>query len=132
MIRMHSRAHLPTPRNRTRTRALLLAMSLGLCAAANAAGQQFRGALVGTVTDPAGALVSDARVTLSGIATNTTLATRTNGGGFYVIEYIPPGRYRLRVEATGFRALTLEAIEIRVGDRLTLDHRLTSAGSSRP
>ena len=41
-----------------------------------------------------------------------------------MIEYIPPGRYRLRVEASGFRPVTLEAIEVRVGDRLTLDHRL--------
>jgi Carboxypeptidase regulatory-like domain len=124
MIRTQAGAESHTPRNRGRARALLLAMSLGLCAPAIASGQQFRGALVGTVTDPAGALVPEARVTLTGIATNTTIATRTNGDGFYVIEYIPPGRYRLRVEASGFQPVTLEAIEVRVGDRLTLDHRL--------
>jgi Carboxypeptidase regulatory-like domain/TonB dependent receptor len=124
MIRTQARAESHIPRNRARSRALLLAMSLGLCDPGIASGQQFRGALVGTVTDPVGALVPDARVTLTGIATNTTLATRTNGDGFYVIEYIPPGRYRLRVEASGFQPVTLEAIEVRVGDRLTLDHRL--------
>src|SRR4029450_2285227 len=112
------------PRNRARARALLLALSLGLCDPAIAVGQQFRGAMLGTVTDPAGALVPEASVTLTGIATNTTIATRTNADGFYVIEYIPPGRYRLRVEASGFQPVTLEAIEVRVGDRLTLDHRL--------
>jgi hypothetical protein len=57
-------------------------MSLGLCVPAIADSQQFRGALVGTVTDPAGALVPEARVTLTGIATNTTVATRTNDDGF--------------------------------------------------
>jgi hypothetical protein len=99
-------------------------VSLGLCDPAIAAGQQFRGAVLGTVTDPAGALVPEARVTLTGIATNTTIATRTNVDGFYVIEYIPPGRYRLRVEASGFQPVTLEAVEVRIGDRLTLDHQL--------
>src|SRR4029450_11226004 len=124
MVRAHTRAESRTPRNRARARALLLAMSLALCAPAIAASQQFRGALVGTVIDPAGALVPEARVTLTGIATNTTLATRTNDNGFYVIEYIPPGQYRLRVEASGFQTLTLEPIEVRVGDRLTLHLRL--------
>ena len=99
-------------------------MSLGLCVPAIAAGQQFRGAMVGTVTDPAGALVPGARVTLTGIATNTSLGTDTNGDGFYRHRVHPPGRYRLRVEASGFQPVTLEAIEIRVGDRLTLDQRL--------
>ena len=56
MIRTQAGAESHTPRNRARARALLLAMSLGLCAPAIASGQQFRGALVGTVTDPAGAL----------------------------------------------------------------------------
>ena len=117
MVRTQTRAESHTPRTRARAQALLLAMSLGLCGPAIVAGQQFRGTLMGTVTDPAGALVRDAGVTLTGIATNTTLATRTNGDGFYVIEYIPPGRYRLLVEASGFQPVTLEAIEVRVGDR---------------
>ena len=65
MIRTPARAESHTPRNRARARALLLAMSLGLCAPAIAAGQQFRGTVVGTVTDPSGALVPGARVTLT-------------------------------------------------------------------
>ena len=94
MIRTQARAESHTPRNRARARALLLAMSLGLCAPAIAAGQQFRGTVVGTVTDPSGALVRGARVTLIELDTNASLATETNGEGFYVLEYIPPGRYR--------------------------------------
>ena len=60
MIPTQARAESRTPRNRARARALLLAMSVGLCAPAIAAGQQVRGAVVGTVTDPAGALVPEA------------------------------------------------------------------------
>ena len=123
MIRTH-RARSRSPRGRARGRALLLATWLGLCAPAIASGQQFRGALFGTVSDPAGALVPEARVTLTGIATNSTLATRTNGDGFYVIDYIPPGRYHLRVDASGFQPLTLEAIDVSIGDHLTLNLRL--------
>jgi len=124
MIRTQARAEAHTPRNRALVRALLLGMSLGLCAPAIAAGQQFRGTLVGTVSDPSGALVRGAKVTLIELETNASLATETNSEGFYVLQYIPPGRYRLQIAAAGFQPVTVAHVEIRVGDRVTLDQRL--------
>ncbi len=86
--------------------------------------QQFRGTILGVVRDPSGAVIHGAQITLTDLATNATLVTETNGEGFYTIEYIAPGRYSLRIDATGFQAMTLENVDIRVGDRLMLDRTL--------
>jgi hypothetical protein len=105
-------------------RAVLL--GIVMCATpAIVSSQQFRGTLAGIVTDQTGAVLPGARVALTELATNATLVTVTNPDGFYILEYLPPGRYRLRLEAKGFQLAIFEDVEIRVGDRLTLDARLT-------
>jgi Carboxypeptidase regulatory-like domain len=105
-------------------RAVLLGIVM-CCTPAIVSSQQFRGTLAGIVTDQTGAVLPGARVALTELATNATLVTVTNRDGFYILEYISPGRYRLRLEAKGFQLTTFEHVEIRVGDRLTLDARLT-------
>jgi hypothetical protein len=105
--------------------AVLLGIVMMCCSPTIASGQQFRGTLVGIVTDQTGAVLPGADVALTDLATNVTLLTVTNRTGLYSFEHIPPGRYRLRFEAKGFHPLTFEHVEIRVGDRLTLDARLT-------
>jgi Carboxypeptidase regulatory-like domain len=95
-----------------------------LCVTGVALGQNFRGAVSGTVTDPKGATIPGAKVTLTDSATRVMLTTETNGEGLYSIIYIPAGRHRLQVDAKGFQAMILENVEVRVGDQLTLDLRL--------
>jgi Carboxypeptidase regulatory-like domain/TonB dependent receptor len=97
---------------------LLLAL---LCLPGVAFGQNFRGALSGTVTDPKGATIPGAKVTLTDLATRVTLTTETNAEGLYSILYITAGRHRLQVEASGFQAKIFENVEVRVGDQLTLN-----------
>jgi len=86
--------------------------------------QSFRAALRGTVTDPNGAAVPAGTVTLTDLATNAVFAAETNDAGFYIIQYIPPAKYKLRIEAAGFQTVTHELVEIRVGDQLTFDQKL--------
>jgi Carboxypeptidase regulatory-like domain len=88
-----------------------MAMSLGFCVPTTAAGQEFRGTVVGRVTDPTGSLVPEARVRLIELDTSASLGTVTNGEGFYILQYIPPGRYRLRIDTAGFQSMTLEQID---------------------
>ena len=95
-----------------------------LCVPTVALGQAFRGTVSGTVTDPSGAAVPGARLTLTDVATNASLTTETNGEGHYSIPYIPPGRHKLQVEAAGFQPVVHENVEVRVGDKLTLDLKL--------
>lgn len=73
---------------------------------------QYRGSLHGAVTDPQGAVVSNATLTLTDKETNRTLTAKTDEAGVYSIGGLPPSRYRLTVEATGFKKKILEDVSI--------------------
>src|SRR5689334_6879751 len=76
------------------------------------------GALVGTVTDASRAVVRGVAVTLTSAETGYGRATFTDADGAYRFGLLPPGAYRLRFEAPGFRIV--EAAELRVGVTETL------------
>ena len=82
----------------------LAMMALMLAAAAAAMAQTGDGAtLVGTVKDSTGAVVAGAKVKAVNTATNYVSETATNGEGGYYVPFLPPGNYRLTVEAPGFK-----------------------------
>lgn len=62
------------------------------------------GDLIGTVTDPTGAVVSDATVTLRDADTGFFQTTKTNSSGFYRFPLLRPGRYQLSIAQKGFRS----------------------------
>ena len=68
-----------------------------------AVGQTGTSAVRGTVTDPNGQVVSGATVTLTNTETNAVRTQQTSESGIYVFELVPPGAYRVDVEATGFK-----------------------------
>lgn len=86
-----------------------------------ALGQEYRATVVGTVTDPSGAPVSGAKVSITNIESGVTVNSAANDRGRYVIPYLLPGRYRLRVEQTGFKAFEREPIELRLNGRTEVD-----------
>ena len=59
-------------------------------------GQTSRGTVSGTVTDPNGAVISGAEVTLISDATKLSRTTTTNGEGLYRFEAVDPGRIGLK------------------------------------
>ena len=61
------------------------------------------GTVVGTVTDPTGAAVVDAAVSLIEPSTNNTRKTMTNTAGRYVFANVLPGSYTATINKTGFR-----------------------------
>src|SRR5712692_2660718 len=61
------------------------------------------GTISGTVTDRSGAVVVDATVTLTDIATNAERTATTNETGRYTLANVPPGTYNVTVRKTGFR-----------------------------
>src|SRR5262245_29232101 len=65
--------------------------------------QAVTGTLLGTVTDPGGAVVPGANVTITEVNTNFTRATVTNESGNYVIGNLDRGVYRIEIEHTGFK-----------------------------
>src|SRR5580698_6639880 len=60
------------------------------------------GDLTGTVTDPSGAVLPNATVTLKNNGTGTTQATTSNANGTYRFSLLPPGSYTISVVAQGF------------------------------
>src|SRR2546426_5411921 len=98
---------------------LMLAVCLCLVVA-SAAAQEFRGSVAGRVTDPSGAVVPGSQVTITNTATNVSNSVTTNEAGVYTVLYLAPGRYTVVAEAKGFKKL-LHTIEVRVGDKITLD-----------
>jgi hypothetical protein len=61
------------------------------------------GAIAGTVTDPTGAVVPNAKVTVTSLGTGSARTVTTGPAGSYTVPQLTPGDYRVRVEATGFR-----------------------------
>src|SRR5438105_1628410 len=95
-----------------------------------ASGQEFRGSITGKVTDPNGAVVAGATVTVINTGTNAEATTVTNGEGTYDFPVLLPGKYKLLVTKDGFKVEVREQIEIRVADKLTIDVHLQTGSVS--
>jgi hypothetical protein len=93
-----------------------------------ASGQEARGSITGRVTDSTGAVVPEARVTVTNVATNTTSTAKSDEGGNYSVFYLTPGQYSVGVEIQGFKKLIRQGVEVRVADKLTLDLVLEVGG----
>lgn len=60
------------------------------------------GAVGGNVTDPTGAAIPNATVTVTSVATGQVFTTHSDGAGHYNVPFLPPGDYRVNVSASGF------------------------------
>ena len=73
---------------------------------------QFRASVQGSVTDPTGAIVPGATVTLTDNSTNHTMTTTTSGSGVYTFNALPPDQFTLTVTAPGFTKKTLSNVRV--------------------
>ncbi|MGQ9917060.1 MAG: carboxypeptidase regulatory-like domain-containing protein [Bryobacteraceae bacterium] len=89
----------------------IVAVLLAVCIQP-AAAQILYGSLTGNVTDPSGAAVVGATVTITQTETNQTRTATTNEAGIYTFPTIPGGTYELKVTAQGFRTLVRTGITI--------------------
>jgi hypothetical protein len=83
--------------------------------------QEFRATVDGRITDPAGAPVADANVTLRNTETGDVAATKTNEDGVYHVAFLLPGNYTVTVEKTGFQKAIREGIQLEVAQRGVVD-----------
>ena len=90
-------------------------LAAGMCwAQATAAG-----AIVGTVTDPTGASIPNAAVTVTDKATNAQRKTTTNRAGEYRFDLLPASSYIVHVEASGFSPTDTQSLNLQIGTTLT-------------
>src|SRR5947208_82171 len=66
------------------------------------AAQDATGKLVGTITDPQGAVIPGAKVTVTNTATGITRESTTGSDGTYLVNAVPIGTYTVTVEKGGF------------------------------
>ena len=83
--------------------------------------QSTQGLLVGTVQDPTGAAVSTATVTVTNTDTAIVLTTLVDAAGNYLVNNLPPGHYKVHVEAAGFRPTEVEQLTLTARQQLRAD-----------
>ncbi|HKI00236.1 MAG TPA: TonB-dependent receptor [Candidatus Sulfotelmatobacter sp.] len=82
------------------------------------------GTITGTVTDPSGAVVRKARITVVNEATNAMRDAETNDDGDFTVALLPPGRYRVTAESAGFRKSIFSEVTVNVDQTVRVDFAL--------
>ncbi|MEW6733790.1 MAG: carboxypeptidase regulatory-like domain-containing protein, partial [Acidobacteriota bacterium] len=109
-------------------RALLLmaALVVGLTGAVNA--QSPLGEINGKVVDTTGATIPGATVTIENVATGQVRSATTGEEGLFTVTNLPPGNYKVKVEASGFGAKSFTDVVVNVGSRTALTATLEAGG----
>ena len=100
-----------------------------LLSATVATAQETRGAIVGRITDPSGAVIPGASVVVTNAAMGSKVSLTTGADGFYQALLLQPGSYKIEVTAQGFKKLEREGVEVRLADRLEVN-LILEVGSS--
>ncbi|HEX6717895.1 MAG TPA: carboxypeptidase-like regulatory domain-containing protein, partial [Pyrinomonadaceae bacterium] len=99
-------------------------LALALMMSSVAFAQTGTSSLRGTVTDLQGRAVQGAQVTITNVEKNFTRTQNTNDDGLYTFTSIPPGLYRLEVEAKGFKKAAISEIHAQIDTPGTMDVQL--------
>ncbi|RPJ61587.1 MAG: carboxypeptidase regulatory-like domain-containing protein [Acidobacteria bacterium] len=104
----------------------LSVFAVAVCAllTSSAWGQEVSAGITGTVTDPSGAAVPGANVTVRDINRGTEWPTLTNDQGIYAFPRIPTGTYELKVEMAGFKTVTRPGIHLELNQRARVDIKM--------
>lgn len=102
-----------------------LAFCLGLLALPiGVQGQTITGAITGSVTDPSGSIIPNAKVTATNQGTNISSETQTNESGFYNLPFLPIGDYSLTISVSGFKKSTLGPFKLEVNQIARVDVKM--------
>jgi hypothetical protein len=83
--------------------------------------QTFRGTILGTVTDPQGAVVAGAKVTVRNVNTGLERTTQTSSDGSYAVPELPTGTYTVTVSQSGFQTSSVTGIIVEVAAEKRVD-----------
>jgi hypothetical protein len=106
--------------------ATLFVLVLGLGSSAYA--QSDRGAITGTVKDPSGAVIRDAKVKVTNVETNEVREAVTGDEGNFTLPQLQAAVYTLTVEAAGFKSSTISDVKVGVQITRTVDIQLEVGG----
>src|SRR5690348_7888259 len=106
--------------------ALLMLLVSGAAWAQNA-----QGTIVGHVTDPSGAIVPGATVTVLDLSTGLAHTLTTNAAGDYTVPALNPGQYKVTIQASGFTKQTSSELTLEVQQTLRQDFRLAVGSATQ-
>ena len=101
-----------------------------LLAAVSLSAQTFRGTILGTVTDPSGAVVAGAKVTVKNVGTGLERTTDTSADGSYALPELPIGTYTVTVTLTGFQTSVTTGVTVDVAGERRVDAALKTGAVS--
>ena len=86
--------------------------------------------ITGTITDSSGAVVANANVTVTNQGTSVVDHTTSSSAGTYSFKGLPPGKYNLTVEATGFKKGEQDGVTVEVSTTPTINITLATGATS--
>jgi hypothetical protein len=109
------------PKRIAASSSVLLLCVLSFLFACRAQAQVAGAGLSGTVTDPSGALIPNAQISIKNAATGVARAVTTDTAGFYTAPNLLPGTYEITASAPGFATLVQTGITLTVGGQQVLN-----------
>src|SRR6266481_6700645 len=97
---------------------LILAMQSAISA------QESSGKVIGNVTDPKGAVIPDAKLTVTNVETQVSREATTNGEGNFEVLSLPIGNYRVMAERAGFKKTVSEVEKLQINQSLRFDIKM--------
>jgi carboxypeptidase family protein len=91
-------------------------------------GQVSSGAILGTGSDPSGALIPGIQITVTNLGTNQVRETVTNETGNYRVEPLQPGRYTVSAELPGFKKEVRSNVQVEIDARVRIDFAMQVGG----
>src|SRR6202020_1258942 len=83
------------------------------------------GQFAGVVTDPSGAAVANAKITITNQGTGLDVTATSNATGAYQVSELPPGTYKIAVEAAGFKTYSDVGVTLNAGSTAHVDAKMT-------
>ncbi|MEB2364229.1 MAG: TonB-dependent receptor [Bryobacteraceae bacterium] len=108
--------------------ALILLAAVGWFSKQPLQAQVLYGSIIGTVSDPSGAVIPDAKIQITNTATGLVRDTVADGSGRFSIINVLAGSYDLRAEATGFRPYSSTGISVSINTVTRADVKLEVGG----
>lgn len=104
---------------------IVVRMSVRLTGASQAHGQTATGEVSGTVTDPSGASIPRASVTLTSDETKASRTTLANQDGRFIFTNVLAGQYTVSVTASGFKKFEQKQVNVEVNQIVDVNYQLS-------
>ena len=109
-----------------------LGILVAFCAVVSLRAQTTNGLMTGIVTDPSGAVLPDAQVTLTNKATGVERKTSTDSNGYYTVPQLPPGVYDVPlVSKSGFATASQNGVQLEVNQSATVNFKMAVSSTTQ-